>query len=117
MNARSGLRPRAGSVRTTSFLAGVSAILLLPLPVVATSAVAQTIESRRDQPTPATLPDPAEARRREGDKPIAQVAPPAAITSSTAIVTSDRKGKTSYTNPLDHLPARDRAGTGGGRRE
>ncbi|WP_375409916.1 hypothetical protein [uncultured Methylobacterium sp.] len=114
MTAHSAFRPRAGSVRVVLFLAGVAAAVLAALPLVTTSAEAQTVESRRDQPTPATLPDSAE-RQREGDKPVGQVAPPEAITSSTAIVASDRKGKTSYTNPLDHLPARDRSGTGGGR--
>ena len=117
MTARSAFRSRSGSVRTMLFLAGAGAAVLAALPVVAISAKAQTVESRRDQPTPATLPDASEVRRREGDKPVGQVAPPEAITSSTAIVASDRKGKTSYTNPLDHLPAKDRTGTGGGRRD
>lgn len=116
MTARSAFRSRAGLVRLMVFVAGVGTTVFAFLPIVATSAEAQTVESRRDQPTPSTLPDPAE-RRREGDKPVGQVAPPEAITSSTAIVASDRKGKTSYTNPLDHLPAKERSGTGGGRRD
>lgn len=117
MTARFVLRTRAGPFRAVIFLMGVGTTALAALPIVATAAQAQTVESRRDQPTPATLPDAAEVRRREGDKPVGDVAPPEAIRSSTAIVASDRKGKTSYTNPLDHLPARDRVGTGGGRRE
>lgn len=88
-----------------------------PLPLLATGAQAQSVDSRRDQPTPATLPDPMTTRQREGDRPTPQVAPPEAITSSTAIVPSDRKGKTAYTNPLDHLPARDRMAAGGSRRD
>jgi len=116
MTARFAFRSRAGSVPILLFLAGVGMIVFAPLPIVATPVEAQTVESRRDQPTPATLPDAAE-RRREGDRPVGQVAPPEAITSSTAIVASDRKGRTTYTNPLDHLPPRDRTGTGGGRRE
>lgn len=116
MAERSMSRPRAGSVRTMLFLAGVGTTVLAASPIIAIPAEAQTVESRRDQPTPATLSDSAE-RQREGDKPIGQVAPPEAITSSTAIVASDRKGKTTYTNPLDHLPPKDRTGTGGGRRE
>ena len=116
MSARSAFGSRAVSVRTMLYLAGVGAAVFAPLPIVATLAEAQTVDSRRDQPTPATVPDVAE-RRREGDKPVGQVAPPEAITSSTAIVASDRKGKTSYTNPLDHLPAKERSGTGGGRRD
>ena len=113
MSAHAVLRPRAGRVATLLLLGAVAA----PLPFVATGAQAQSVESRRDQPTPATLPDPAAQRQREGDRPMPQVAPPEAITSSTAIVPSDRKGKTAYTNPLDHLPARDRMAAGGGRRD
>lgn len=116
MTARSAFHSRAGSVRTMLFLAGVGTTVIAASPIAAIPAEAQTVESRRDQPTPATLPDATE-RRREGDRPVGQVAPPEAISSSTAIVASDRKGKATYTNPLDHLPPKDRTGTGGGRRE
>ncbi|WP_156387496.1 MULTISPECIES: hypothetical protein [unclassified Methylobacterium] len=110
MTTRPGSRPAAG-------LAALAVPIVVGLLGFGGSALAQTVESRRDQPTPATLPDPEEVRQREGNRPIGQVAPPEAITSSTAVMNSDRKGKASYTNPLDHLPAKDRAGTGGGRRE
>lgn len=81
---------------------------------------AQSVSSQRDQPTPDTLPPRAPTAEGAGDRsrqdrPVAEVAPPSAISTSTSVVTSDRKGKTTYTNPLDHLPAKDRAATGGRR--
>lgn len=93
----------------------ILAVTALPVPTLSAGpAAAQTMDGRRDQPTPASLTDPSATRRRESDRPIGQVVSPVAI---TAIVRSDAKGKTTYTNPLDHLPAGDRAGTGGGRSE
>lgn len=76
-------------------------------------AAAQSVANPRDQPTPATLPGAPEGAAGRADKPVSEVAPPSAITASTAVTASDRKGKAARTNPLDHLPARDRAGTGG----
>ncbi|NEU11026.1 hypothetical protein G3T14_02620 [Methylobacterium sp. BTF04] len=107
------LRPRAGSAVTGLFLGGLAvsaAFAVLVGPLGERSANAQSMANPNDQPTPATVPTRDGARA--ADQSAGTVAPPSAIKSSTSVVSSDRK-KSSYTNPLDHLPARDRAGTGG----
>lgn len=89
-------------------------VLLLAASLLAPQVTsAQAISDQRDQPTPATVPQRTETGDAPGSRPISTVAPPSAISASTAVTTSERKGKTIYTNPLDHLPARDRAATGG----
>lgn len=109
MLMRSALRPPAAATRPA--LAGFAIAALAIVPLIGSGAHAQSIESRRDQPTPSTLPE----RTGPSDRPVAPVAPPDAINSSTAIVASDRKGKAAYTNPLDHLPAADRTAMRGRR--
>jgi hypothetical protein len=110
MTTRPTLRtPVTASIRPAP--AGLAIAALAILPLLVSGAQAQSVESRRDQPTPATLPD----RTETSDRPVAPVAPPDAINSSTAIVASDRKGKTTYTNPLDHLPPADRTAMRGRR--
>lgn len=88
--------------------------LLLALGVLVTqTAPAQAISDRRDQPTPAEIPSETKSGEGAASRPIGEVKPPSAIAPSTAVTESDGKGKNSRTNPLDHLPERDRAGTGG----
>lgn len=106
-------RPYPRRFTARLLMLGVAAVAVGPL--TAGPAIAQSAASRRDQPTPATLPSQPESGASASDKPVAPVAPPSAISSSTAVVDTDRKGKTTYTNPLDHLPERDRAATGGRR--
>ncbi|KQO45649.1 MULTISPECIES: hypothetical protein [unclassified Methylobacterium] len=77
------------------------------------TAPAQAISDRRDQPTAADVPSETRSGETSGSKPIGDVKPPSAIRPTTAVTEDD--GKSSRTNPLDHLPARDRAGTGGRR--
>lgn len=112
---RPPFRPRAGGAVTSLFLGALaisaaSGVIITPL---VTPAAAQSTANPNDQPTPATIPDRTGAA---ADRPTGQVAPPKAISSSTAIVASDPKTRT-RTNPLDHLPASDRAATGGTRRD
>lgn len=106
---RRALRPRAGAVARGLFLGGLILASATAL-VGGRPALAQTVANPNDQPTPATLPSP--NRDKATDRASGQVAPPSAIKSSTAVVASGARRST-YTNPLDQLPARDRAGTGG----
>ena len=113
---RPPFQPRAGSAVTALFLGSlaISASFGMVLgPFLAPAAAAQSVPNPNDQPTPATLP---ERDRTAAERPNGQVAPPKAISATTEIVASDRT-KGSRTNPLDHLPARDRAATGGTRRD
>lgn len=113
--ARPVLRPRAGSAATGLFLGGLAvsaAFSALVGPLGVQPAAAQSIANPNDQPTPATVPSPDSARASTADRRIDSVAPPSAIRSSTTVVSSNQR-KATYTNPLDHLPARDRAATGG----
>lgn len=114
--ARSPFRPRAGSAVTSLFLGGLAisaAVLSVLGPFAAPPAAAQTVTNPNDQPTPGTLPG---SQRAAADRPTGEVAPPKAISATTAVVASDSKPG-ARTNPLDHLPARDRAATGGSRRD
>lgn len=81
-------------------------------PLATRSASAQTISDRRDQPTAADVPSEGKARDGAAARPTGEVSPPKAMRPSTAVTVGD-EGKNSRTNPLDHLPARDRAATGG----
>ncbi|WP_336485568.1 hypothetical protein [Methylobacterium nigriterrae] len=111
---RSPLRPRAGGAATALFLAGLAVsggVALLGAPMTET-AQAQTVANPNDQPTAGPLP--AGTSTVTGSEPAANrptdgVAPPATIRSPTAVVGSDRDGKRATTNPLDHLPPRDRS--------
>ncbi|WP_019907055.1 hypothetical protein [Methylobacterium sp. 77] len=90
--------------------------LLLAFGIVAAqTAPAQAISDRRDQPTAAEVPSETRSGEAAGSRPIGEVKPPSAIRPTTAVTEDDVGGKTSRTNPLDHLPQRDRAGTGGRR--
>lgn len=106
---RHALRPRAGIAATGLFVAGLAvsaAFGMLITPLGGQSAVAQSLANPNDQPTPATLPS---RDARAAERPTGQVSPPKAIDHSAAVVGSSGK----RTNPLDHLPDRDRAATGG----
>ena len=97
---RPPFRPRAGSGVTSLFLAGLAvsgAVGMLITPASLRPAAAQTVANPNDQPTPATVPSNA-------------------ISSGTVITAAGAKPG-ARTNPLDHLPAKDRAGTGGSRRD
>ncbi|WP_348628837.1 hypothetical protein [Methylobacterium sp. V23] len=111
-------RPRAGGAVTALFLSGLAlsgAAGLLVGPVSLRPASAQTAANPNDQPTPGTLPG-RDAATGAAERPTGQVAPPKAISATTAVTASDAKSG-ARTNPLDHLPAKDRAGTGGTRRD
>ena len=113
---RTPFRPRAGSAVTALFLGSLAitaASGFAPGSLFVQPAAAQSVADQNDQPTPGTLPgnDGAAAER-----PTGQVAPPSAISPSTDVMASDAKPG-ARTNPLDHLPARDRAATGGTRRD
>ena len=115
---RPAFRPRAGGAVTALFLSGLAlsgAVGLLVGPVSLRPASAQTAANPNDQPTPGTLPG-RDAATGAAERPTGQVAPPKAISSTTAVTASDAKSG-ARTNPLDHLPAKDRAGTGGTRRD
>ncbi|MCJ2128549.1 hypothetical protein [Methylobacterium sp. E-045] len=90
-----------------------ASLLLAAGILVAQTLPAQAISDRRDQPTPADVPSETRSGDTSGSRPVGDVKPPSAIRPSTAVTEDD--GKKSRTNPLDHLPARDRAGTGGRR--
>lgn len=107
--SRHALRPRAGALARSLFLGGLILATATAL-VGGQPAQAQTVANPNDQPTPATLPS--RDRAKAADRASGQVSPPRAIRSSTSVVASDAR-KSTYTNPLDQLPARDRAGTGG----
>lgn len=74
------------------------------------AALAQTVNSRIDQPTPATLP----AGAHHADSPVApanqptgQVAPPSAISASTDVMAGGSvqgNGGSGKVNPIEHLP-------------
>ncbi|GJE16301.1 hypothetical protein [Methylobacterium marchantiae] len=81
--------------------------------LVAQAIPAHAISDRRDQPTAADVPSETRSGEAAGSRPIGEVKPPSAIRPSTAVTADDGAGKKSRTNPLDHLPERDRAGTGG----
>lgn len=109
---RRTLRPRAGSAVTGIFLGGLvisGAFAALVGPVGGRPAVAAPVADQNDQPTPATVPSRTEGKAAE--RTTGTVSSPSAIKSSTSVISSGTKGST--TNPLDHLPARDRAATGG----
>ena len=110
---RSPFRPRAGSGVTALFLGGLAISAAVGFVTAPVSASAQAVSDRNDQPTPATVPghDSAAANR-----PTGQVSPPKALSSTTSVVAANPKAST-RTNPLDHLPAKDRAATGGTRRD
>lgn len=107
--SRRTLRPRAGAAARGLFLGGLVLASAAAL-VGGQPALAQTVANPNDQPTPATMPSP--DRGRAAERATGQVAPPSAIRSSTPVVASDARKSTS-TNPLDLLPASDRAATGG----
>ena len=107
------LRPRAGGLATALFLGGLAlsgaaAILVAPM---GEPAVAQSAANPNDQPTAGPLPSGTDTVRGSaaGNRPTGDVAPPSAIRNSTAVVGSDKGGKRSVTNPLDHLPKNQRA--------
>lgn len=107
---RHALRPRAGNAATGLFVAGLAvsaAFGMLVTPLGSRTAVAQSVANPNDQPTPATLPS-----RNAADRPTGHVSPPTAIDHSTSVTGSTTGART---NPLDHLPAQDRAATGGSR--
>ncbi|MCJ2034684.1 hypothetical protein [Methylobacterium sp. J-068] len=122
---RSPFRPRAGSAVTALFLGGLAtsaAFGFLAAPFLAQPAAAQSAANPNDQPTPATLPGRDGAGAGAADRPTGQVAPPRALSATTSIMASDAKtsgarASGARTNPLDHLPARDRAAIGGTRRD
>jgi hypothetical protein len=110
---RHALRPRAGTAATGLFVAGLAvaaAFGMLVTPLGSRTAVAQSVANPNDQPTPATLP----SREGAADRPTGQVSPPKAIDHSTSVTGSTGGART---NPLDHLPAQDRAATGGSRQQ
>ena len=112
---RRSLRPRAGGAATGLFLGG---LLVAATAAIAVPAKAQSVDSRRDQPTASTLPS--DFPTLKGGESAADtrgpggVAPPSAMRPSTTVMSSSEGGKGSVTNPLDHLPKSDRAR---GRRE
>lgn len=108
---RHALRPRAGNAATGLFVAGLAvsaAFGMLVTPLGGQPALAQSVANPNDQPTPATVPS---QDSRAAERSTGQVSPPRAIDHATSVVGSG--GRT--TNPLDHLPDRDRAATGGTR--
>lgn len=114
---RPPFRPRAGSGVTSLFLAGLAvsgAVGMLITPASLRPAAAQTVANPNDQPTPATVPS--NDGTAPATRPTGQVATPSAISSGTVITAAGAK-QGARTNPLDHLPAKDRAGTGGSRRD
>lgn len=77
---------------------------------VSGAAQAQSVNSRIDQPTPATLPPGthhADSPVSPANQPTGQVAPPSAISASTDVMKgapvqgNDSSGKV---NPVQHLP-------------
>jgi len=115
---RPAFRPRAGGAVTALFLSGLTlsgATALLVGPASLRPASAQTVANPNDQPTPGTLPG-RDAATGAAERPTGQVAPPKAISTTTAVTASDAKPG-ARTNPLDHLPAKDRASAGGTRRD
>ncbi|MGU3359736.1 hypothetical protein ACLBWX_05315 [Methylobacterium sp. M6A4_1b] len=117
-SSRPVFRPRAGGAVTALFLSGLAlsgAIGLLVGPASLRPATAQTVANPNDQPTPGTLPGRDNAAGA-AERPTGQVAPPKAISATTAVTASGAKSG-ARTNPLDHLPAKDRAATGGTRRD
>ncbi|WP_443189746.1 hypothetical protein [Methylobacterium sp. Leaf99] len=108
---RHALRPRAGTAATSLFVAGLAvsaAFGMLVTPFGGKPALAQSAANPNDQPTPGTVPS---RDARAAGRSTGQVSAPAAIGHSTTVVGS---GGTT-TNPLDHLPAHERAATGGSR--
>lgn len=87
----------------------------LMLFAVSSTAQAQSVGSRIDQPTPGTLPSGTDTTRRGGlsaHDPTGNVAPPAAISSSVNVMEGGNKGpdtgrtKKDRVDPLKHLPPR-----------
>lgn len=116
--SRSPFRPRAGSAITALFLGSLAITAIsgfVPGSLGVQPAAAQSAANSNDQPTAGTLPG-RDGAGTASERPTGQVAPPSAISSSTDVMAGDAK-RGARTNPLDHLPARDRAATGGTRRD
>ncbi|WP_456684588.1 hypothetical protein [Bradyrhizobium sp. P5_C11_2] len=85
--------------------------------IMSSTAQAQSVNSRIDQPTPGTLPSGIDTTKRAGlsaHDPTENVAPPAAISSSVNVMEGGNKGadtgrpKKDRVDPLKHLPPEDR---------
>lgn len=109
--------PRPRAVRLLRRRVALSAAILAL--AGATGAAAQSAVSPNDQPTPGTLPSEVSLARPDAaaTRPTGDVAPPRALIETTPVVRGDRRSTSSAVNPLDHLPAKDRAATGGTRRD
>jgi hypothetical protein len=84
---------------------------------VSSTAQAQSVNSRIDQPTPGTLPSGLDTTRRGGlpaHDPTGNVAQPAALSSSVNVMEGGKKGpdtgrpKKDRVDPLKHLLPKDR---------
>lgn len=100
----------AARVPARAFPTAAAASLSLTILALPGAAQAQSVGSRIDQPTPATLPPgthQSNGSAAPANQPTGQVAPPSAIRSSTDVMQGgpiQGNGSSGKVDPIQHLP-------------